>query len=94
MGDDDQGLYRFRGATIQIFWNSQTKFEKDECKIVALTENYRSDSDIVDFYNKWMIKTDGSKFKFDWDKYRYEKRISSCAIEVEESVCCKAVQQR
>lgn len=75
VGDDDQGLYRFRGATIRNILEFPTKFSKDECKIVALTENYRSDSDIVDFYNKWMATTDGSNFRFDWDRYRYEKRI-------------------
>lgn len=75
VGDDDQGLYRFRGATIRNILEFPTKFSKDECKIVALTENYRSDSDIVEFYNKWMATTDGSNFRFDWDRYRYEKRI-------------------
>lgn len=75
VGDDDQGLYRFRGATIRNILEFPTKFSKDECRIVALTENYRSDSDIVEFYNKWMATTDGSNFRFDWDRYRYEKRI-------------------
>lgn len=75
VGDDDQGLYRFRGATIRNILEFPLKFGQGECKIVALTENYRSDSDIVDFYNKWMSTTDGAKFKFDWDKFRYEKKI-------------------
>ena len=75
VGDDDQGLYRFRGATIRNILEFPFKFEKDQCKVVSLTENYRSDSDIVDFYNKWMLTTSGSKFKFDWDKFRYEKKI-------------------
>lgn len=91
VGDDDQGLYRFRGATIRNILEFPTKFSKDECKIVALTENYRSDSDIVDFYNKWMATTDGSNFRFDWNRYRYEKRIipheqskvkSPCAVKL------------
>lgn len=47
VGDDDQGLYRFRGATIRNILEFPMKFSKDECRIVALTENYRSDSDIV-----------------------------------------------
>ena len=75
VGDDDQGLYRFRGATIRNILEFPLKFEKDECKIVSLVVNYRSDSDIVDFYNKWMSTTDGAKFKFDWDKFRYNKKI-------------------
>lgn len=75
VGDDDQGLYRFRGATIRNILEFPDKFPKGKCKIIPLVINYRSDSDIVDFYNEWMETTDGAKFKFRWDKYRYEKRI-------------------
>lgn len=75
VGDDDQGLYRFRGATIRNILEFPLKFEKGLCKIIPLVENYRSDSDIVEFYNKWMDTTDGSKFKFRWDKFRYNKKI-------------------
>lgn len=75
VGDDDQGLYRFRGATIRNILEFPMKFADGECKIVALVENYRSDSDIVDFYNKWMQTTGGAKFKFAWDKFRYDKKI-------------------
>ena len=88
VGDDDQGLYRFRGATIRNILEFPFKFEKDQCKVVSLTENYRSDSDIVDFYNKWMLTTSGSKFKFDWDKFRYEKKIvPHVTIKNKESMC-------
>ena len=75
VGDDDQGLYRFRGATIRNILEFPFKFKDIECKIIPLVVNYRSDSTIVDFYNKWMATTDGLKFKFSWDKFRYEKRI-------------------
>lgn len=74
VGDDDQGLYRFRGATIRNILEFPQKFDGN-CKIVALTVNYRSNSDIVDFYNKWMQTTDGAKFKFSWSEFRYGKRI-------------------
>lgn len=75
VGDDDQGLYRFRGATIRNILEFPHKFEDKGCKIVPLVINYRSNSDIVDFYNEWMSTTSGAKFKFNWDKYRYDKRI-------------------
>lgn len=75
VGDDDQGLYRFRGATIRNILEFPAKFGEDECKIIPLVINYRSNSDIVDFYNKWMVTTDGAKFKFRWDKFRYPKSI-------------------
>ena len=75
VGDDDQGLYRFRGATIRNILEFPQKFEEGKCRIIPLVINYRSNSDIVDFYNKWMATTDGPKFKFSWDNFRYGKRI-------------------
>ncbi len=75
VGDDDQGLYRFRGATIRNILEFPQKFADGECRIIPLTINYRSNSDIVDFYNKWMITTEGAKFKFCWENFRYDKRI-------------------
>lgn len=75
VGDDDQGLYRFRGATIRNILEFPHKFPDGKCKIVPLVVNYRSNSDIVDFYNKWISTTDGAKFKFDWGKFRYDKHI-------------------
>lgn len=79
VGDDDQGLYRFRGATIRNILEFPQKFSEGECKIIPLTVNYRSNSDIVDFYNKWMLTTEGAKFKFEWGRYRYAKHIDSHA---------------
>lgn len=73
VGDDDQAIYRFRGATVRNILEFPDAF--DNCKKVELTYNYRSNSDIVDFYNKWMDTTEGREFKFDWGKYRYVKKI-------------------
>lgn len=75
VGDDDQGLYRFRGATIRNILEFPRKFPVGECQIIPLVINYRSNSYIVDFYNDWMSTTSGTKFKFRWDDFRYEKRI-------------------
>ncbi|MFR9192017.1 MAG: ATP-dependent helicase [Anaerovoracaceae bacterium] len=75
VGDDDQGLYRFRGATIRNILEFPQKFAEGECRVIPLVINYRSNSDIVDFYNEWMATTDGAKFKFRWDNFRYDKRI-------------------
>lgn len=75
VGDDDQGLYRFRGATIRNILEFPYKFQNENCKVIPLVMNYRSNSDIVDFYNEWMSTTSGVKFKFEWDNFRYEKQI-------------------
>lgn len=77
VGDDDQGLYRFRGATIRNILEFPQKFADGECRVIPLVINYRSNSDIVDFYNEWMATTDGAKFKFRWDNFRYDKRIEA-----------------
>lgn len=75
VGDDDQGLYRFRGATIRNILEFPSKFSLGQCQTISLTVNYRSNSDIVDFYNEWMGMTDGASFKFDWENFRYPKKI-------------------
>jgi DNA helicase-2/ATP-dependent DNA helicase PcrA len=72
VGDDDQGLYRFRGATIRNILEFPLNFAKGECKQVTLTTNYRSHPDIIDFYNKWMDELDWTK---DGKQFRYEKVI-------------------
>lgn len=75
VGDDDQGLYRFRGATIRNILEFPDKFENGCCKRVSLVINYRSDSKIIDFYNNWMATTGGKSFKFEWDNFRFDKTI-------------------
>ncbi|KLU63315.1 ATP-dependent DNA helicase PcrA [Peptococcaceae bacterium CEB3] len=75
VGDDDQGLYRFRGATIRNILEFPTKFAYSECEVIPLVVNYRSNSDIVDFYNSWMATTDGARFRFRWNRFRYDKTI-------------------
>lgn len=71
VGDDDQGLYRFRGATIRNILEFSSHFQNGICKRVDLTVNYRSEKDIIDFYNKWMNST----YCFRWGNCRYSKTI-------------------
>ncbi|MBI0578602.1 ATP-dependent helicase [Neobacillus cucumis] len=73
VGDDDQSMYRFRGATIRNILEFTSKFPTETCKEITLTTNYRSAPEIIGFYNKWM--TDYSEEFFDWDKFRIEKHI-------------------
>ncbi|KAB7772876.1 DNA helicase UvrD [Xanthomonas sp. LMG 12462] len=69
VGDDDQGLYRFRGATIRNILEFPALFDNGKCKQVKLTVNYRSHPDIIRFYNEWMkeqVWDDGTRsFRFD-----------------------------
>ena len=72
VGDDDQGLYRFRGATIRNILEFPTLFYDGQCKQVKLTVNYRSHPDIIRFYNEWMkeqVWDDGTRV------FRFAKQI-------------------
>lgn len=71
VGDDDQGLYRFRGATIRNILEFPMHFKNGECRRVDLTVNYRSEKEIIDFYNAWMENTED----FSWKNFRFPKQI-------------------
>ena len=77
VGDDDQGLYRFRGATIRNILEFPGRFAPGRCRTVSLVVNYRSNSDIIDFYNRWMSETEGDGFRFEWGNCRYPKEIKA-----------------
>lgn len=77
VGDDDQGLYRFRGATIRNILEFPNKFTINKCKFIKLTVNYRSDKGIIDFYNQWMKETNGRGFGFKWHNFRFDKEIKA-----------------
>ena len=74
VGDDDQGMYRFRGATIRNILEFPSKFPAGKCTIIHLNKNYRSEPDIIRFYNRWMDNAEGINL-FNWDRYRYDKQI-------------------
>ena len=54
VGDDDQGIYRFRGASVKNILEFPEKFEENQCKIITLDINYRSHRDIITFCNRWI----------------------------------------
>jgi DNA helicase-2/ATP-dependent DNA helicase PcrA len=71
VGDDDQGLYRFRGATIRNILEFPDKFS--DCEKITLSKNYRSEKDVVTFYNDWMEHT--QEHGFEWGNFRFDKHI-------------------
>ena len=52
VGDDDQSIYRFRGASVSNLLEFPGRFPG--CRIAELTTNYRSHRDIVGAVNQWM----------------------------------------
>jgi DNA helicase-2/ATP-dependent DNA helicase PcrA len=64
VGDDDQALYRFRGATVENFVEFENRciqYLKVKPEKVNLSVNYRSRKPIVDFYTKFIKQIDWSK---------------------------------
>lgn len=67
VGDEDQSLYRFRGATVRNILEFPTRFPG--CPVVKLTTNYRSHRAIVERYDRWMASANwtnpqGAPFRF------------------------------
>ncbi|MBK6507277.1 MAG: ATP-dependent helicase [Ignavibacteria bacterium] len=56
VGDEDQALYRFRGATVRNILEFTTHFRK--CRQIKLLENFRSHSAIIEQYNNFMEEID------------------------------------
>lgn len=57
VGDDDQSLYRFRGATVDLFTNFIERAKKQlniDVIEVNLSHNYRSSEDIVNLCNRFV----------------------------------------
>ena len=68
VGDEDQSLYRFRGATVRNILEFSSRVPG--CTVVKLTTNYRSHWRIVEAYDRWMASADwsnphGLPFRYD-----------------------------
>jgi DNA helicase-2/ATP-dependent DNA helicase PcrA len=64
VGDDDQALYRFRGATVENFVQFPERcaaFLKTKPRTIALDTNYRSRTQIVSFYNDFLAECDWTR---------------------------------
>ena len=73
VGDEDQSIYRFRGASVRNILQFAGNFPAGVCKTVVLDTNFRSHPDIVSFYNRWM---EGCDWKDGEKRFRYDKTIS------------------
>ena len=67
VGDDDQSIYRFRGATIENILSFEEQFSCDpEKDVIKLEQNYRSTQNILTCANVLIAKNKGRKGKNLW----------------------------
>jgi len=73
VGDDDQALYRFRGATVENFVEFQQRCVDNlglTPRKIPLATNYRSRKEVVDFYTDFMKHCDWRKADKHGEHYR------------------------
>lgn len=81
VGDDDQSIYKFRGANIYNILN----FEKEypDATVIKLEQNYRSTKRILEAANQVIAHNTGRKEKALWTQNEEGEKISFCQYDTE-----------
>ena len=73
VGDDDQSIYRFRGATIENILSFESQFEGTT--LIRLEQNYRSTQTILDVANEVISNNKNRKGKNLWTENGQGERV-------------------
>lgn len=73
VGDDDQSIYKFRGANIYNILNFEKEFE--DATVIKLEQNYRSTKNILELANRVIAHNKGRKEKTLWTENEEGEKI-------------------
>ena len=73
VGDDDQSIYKFRGANIQNILGFEQHFP--DAAVIRLEQNYRSTKNILDAANEVIRHNEGRKEKRLWTENEEGRRV-------------------
>ncbi len=73
VGDDDQSIYRFRGATIENILSFEEEYK--HARSIRLEQNYRSTGHILEASNALIANNQGRKGKQLWTKHDMGEKI-------------------
>lgn len=82
VGDDDQSIYKFRGATIENILNFENQFS--DCTVIRLEQNYRSTQNILDAANAVIAKNKNRKGKTLWTNNGAGEKLQIHTLENED----------
>ncbi|MGD0282786.1 MAG: UvrD-helicase domain-containing protein [Dissulfurispiraceae bacterium] len=90
VGDDDQSIYKFRGADVGNILN----FEKDfpDAQVIKLEQNYRSTQNILDVSGSVISKNKNRKHKTLWTEKGHGEKIIYCRFNTEDEEARYAVR--
>lgn len=74
VGDDDQSIYRFRGATIENILSFESQYQG--ARVIRLEQNYRSTRNILEASNAVIKNNRGRKGKELWTEHAQGDKVS------------------
>jgi len=82
VGDDDQSIYKFRGADVRNILNFENDFQR--VKVIKLEQNYRSTQNILDVSGAVIAGNQDRKAKKLWTEKGCGEKVYHCWFNTEE----------